>query len=113
MRARGIAFVNPCARPRQFVGARTGIAADVQAGAVVDPVDQAVAKYWVRPRDAVRQRDGVADFARRMRVGDVDDADAVAVPAVENEVLEDSRIVVLLCDVASALTARLGVGLIE
>src|SRR5215471_9303850 len=113
MRARRITFIHARAWTRKLVRTRTCVARDVQTGPIVYPVDQAVAKHRIRSRDAVRQRDRVADLARRVRIRNVDDANAVAVPAVEDQVLEHGWIVILLRDVAAALTIRLGVGLIE
>src|SRR5262249_9793136 len=111
--ARGVALVDPRTWTRQFVGSRAGIAPHVQACPVVDPVDQAVAKHRIRSRDAVRQGDGVPHLARRVRIRNIDHADAVSVPTVEHKVLEHGRVVVLLCDVAATLAVRLRVGLVE
>src|SRR5262245_1843038 len=59
------------------------------------------------------EADGVADFAWRVRVGDIDDANAVPVPSVENEILENRGFVILLCNEPSRLPVRLGDRLIE
>ncbi len=85
----------------------------MKAGAVVHPVDQPIAEHRIRPGNPVRKADGVADFPRRVRVGDVDNPDAVPVPAVEDQVLEHRRVVILLRDRAARLAVRLGVRLLE
>src|SRR6185369_10083239 len=113
VRARRIAFVNSGARAGEFVAARPGVSRHVQAGVVVDPVDQAVLENRVRSRDAVRNRERISDLARRLRYGDVNRAQTVTIPGREYEILEDRRIVILLRHAPPRLAARLGNRLIE
>src|SRR5688572_10933988 len=111
MRARGIALIRTRARAWQFVGARTGVARHVETGVVVDPVDQAVLEDRIGARDALRYRQRVAHLARRERVRDVDDAQAVRIPGREDQVLEDRGVVILLGNAPPRLAVRLGGGL--
>src|SRR6187200_3547866 len=107
MRARRIALIRARAWARQFVGARARVARDVQTGVVIHPVDEAVLEDGVGARDPLRHRQRVTYFARRVRIRDVDDAQAVRVPGREHEVLEDRRIVILLWDATTRLTVWL------
>ena len=113
MRTGRVPFVHAGAWTGQFVRARARVACDVQSSPVIDPVNQPVAKYRIRSRDAMGKRNRVAHFARGVRVRNIDDANAVSVPPVEHEILEHRWIVILLCDIAPALAVWLRVGLVE
>src|SRR5688500_1095062 len=113
MGAGRVAFVDTRAGAGQFVGTRTGVSRDMQPGVVVHPVNQPVLENRIRSRDALWNRERVADFARVVWPGDVDRAQAMPVPRVEDQILERRRIVILLRHSPPRLTARLGVRLIE
>ena len=56
----------------------------------------------------------MADLTRRVRVGDIDDPNAVPhAQPLKTEVLENRRIVILLCNESPRLPVRLGDRLIE
>src|SRR4051812_37630997 len=103
MRARGIALVDILRGYLIGVGPR--VFRYMQPGSVVGPVDQAILEHRIRPRDALRNGQGMADLPRRHRVGYIDDAQSVAVPRVEYQVLEHCWIVVLLWDRSAACDA--------
>src|SRR5215510_5971095 len=104
MWTRSVSFVDsrPCAG--QFVAARPGISRHMKAGVVVRPINQTVLKYRIGPRDPLRNRHGMADFARRLRNRDINRAQPVTIPGVEHDVFENSRIVILLRDSPARLT---------
>src|SRR5688572_12877564 len=106
VRARGVALINALRRYLICIGAR--VLRDMETRAIVGPVDQAVPEYRIRARDSLGRRYCMPDFPRRHRIGDVDDPQAVAIPCVEDEVLEHRGVVILL---RHRPTARSPVGL--
>src|SRR5437762_11404193 len=113
MGTRRVAFVHARTRTGQFVAAGPRVSRHVQAGVVLDPVDQPVLENRVRSRDAMRNRERVPHLAGRLRYGDIDRAETVAVPGGEYEILEYRRIVVLLRHAPPGLAARFSDRLIE
>ena len=113
MGAGGIAFVGAGARAGELILAGAGVLGNVKAGLVVDPVDQAIFEDWIGAHDSVRDVHDVTDLARGLRDRDVDCAKTVAVPGVEDQVLEYGGIVILLCDLLAAFAAGFGDGLIQ
>src|ERR1035438_4262419 len=91
VRAGGVAFVHSRTQPRQFVGARSGVLRNMEPRAIVHPVDQSVFKDRVRSHDPMRNIHDVADLPRRLRYGDINHAQAVAVPGIEHKILDNTR----------------------
>src|SRR5205823_8804562 len=67
VRTGGVSLVHARTRSRQFVCARPSVSRDVQAGAVVRPIDEPVLEDGVGASDALRDRHDVADVPRRLR----------------------------------------------
>src|SRR5262245_34782316 len=102
-----VSFVDSGTGSGQFVAARARVSRDVKSRVVIGPINQTILEYRIRSRDALWKGHRVAHFARRLRYGNIDGAQAMAVPGIKNDVFENRRIVVLLRLTPARLAVRL------
>src|SRR2546425_8827632 len=85
----------------------------MEAGVIIRPVNQTIFEYRIGSRDTLRKRHRITNFAWCLRYGNVYCAQAVAVPGIEHDILENRRIVVLLSLSTTRLAIRFSDVLIE
>src|SRR5262245_61300795 len=94
----GVPLVNSRTSTWQFIAPGSRVLRNVKSRVVVGPVNQAIFEHWISSGDPLRNRHRMTDLAGRLRDGNVNGSQSMAIPGVEHKVLKNRRIVILLRD---------------